>query len=805
MKKINPHFLFSSVLLAILIFALSNRMFDVFPLGEFLNPFTGALQDGAGDEQLNSIHVNDKLNLKDSVHVYFDERRVPHIFANNSDDLFFTQGYVTASFRLWQMDFLTYVAAGRLSEIMGNNFLDNDRLQRRRGILDAAEKSLALIEKDPEVDRVLTNYTNGVNAYISQLSNKDLPVEYKALDYRPEPWTKLKSVLIMKYMAQVLSGFEEDISMTNLMLALGEDDFNLIYPDFHPHVSSITGHETPFGPAEIPRVKKPDYLDYSFMSSQKALVENIYNPAQGSNNWVVSGKKTKSGNTILCNDPHLNMSLPAIWIEMQLSSPGMNVYGVAIPGTPAITIGFNNAIAWGTTNGTTDVKDWYKIKVNQDYTKYELDGEWKELKYRVEEIKVRGRPAFLDTVYYTVHGPIVMDEFYNTAPEFLNLALHWELHRPSNEFATFIRLNKAATYAEYRDAIASYSCPVQNFIFAGKDTISINHRGAIAKKKNGQGRFILDGKESACLYSGYIPDDSLPHVLNPACGYVFSANQLPTNPGYPYYYNGYFSDVRANRINKLLSNDSAFDIARMEAMQLDNVNELASDALPYLTGILDTLNLAPSFHSKLRALMGWNGSYDSNSPNPLLFELWWGYIAKYTWDELSSYSFYSAPPRDYILLGLLKNDPGNKYFDKQGTSQKENAADIIKSAFLTAVTEYEKNAKEGRVTWGDYNKVDIRHMTKLGAFSVTQLPCSGSPHAINAVTSSSGPSWRMIVELGERPKAVGIFPGGESGRAGSRYYDDFVNDWQKGKYYPLNYYLSPSEASQNPAAVWILK
>jgi penicillin amidase len=398
MKKVSKDFVYPLLALILLTIILSYRLFNICPLGKFLNPFIGALQNTHDDDLINSnLEILD-LELLDSVNVFYDDRKVPHIFAKNDDDLFFCQGYITASLRLWQMDFITYACAGRLSEIFGDEYVDSDRTQRRRGLLEAATNSLELISMDAKTDSVLTAYTNGVNAYIDQLNYKKLPLEYKVLDYIPEHWTKLKTILILKYMGQVLSGYEEDISMTDLILMLDEKDFNALYPSFNTHVSSITDFNKQFKKENIKQIYKPDYLDNSFLFLNRSAVQENFNPKLGSNNWVVSGKKTKSGHTILCNDPHLSLSLPSIWLEMQLSSPSENVYGVSIPGTPSIIIGFNKDIAWGMTNGAIDVKDWYKLKLSDDYKRYKFDSLWKDLKYRVEEIKIRNRRSVFDTV-----------------------------------------------------------------------------------------------------------------------------------------------------------------------------------------------------------------------------------------------------------------------------------------------------------------------------------------------------------------------------------------------------------------------
>ncbi|HEY0066293.1 MAG TPA: penicillin acylase family protein [Flavisolibacter sp.] len=808
MKRIRTYFAFPLIVLTLLIFALSSQMFGLPPLGKLLDPFIGAVQNG-GDRHINetSLSISEK-ELSDSVQVFFDERKVPHIYAKNEQDLYFTQGYVTASLRLWQMDFLSYAAAGRLTEVLGKEeFVSYDRNQRRLGIWDAAKKSLAMMEKDPETNRVLTAYTNGVNAYIRNMTYKDLPFEYKLLDYKPEPWTKLKSVLILKNMANLLSGYGEDVSMTKMYLALGEEKFGKLYPDFHTHISPVMNTPAPSKDIAMTPFKKPDYLDYSFLSTTPVVPSTgNYNPRLGSNSWAVSGKKTKSGFPILASDPHLNLSLPGVWVEMQLSAPGVNVYGVSIPGTPAVIIGFNDKIAWGITNGADDVKDWYKLKITEDYKKYELDGNWHDLKFRVEEIKRRGGlKSIYDTIYSTVHGPIINDRSFRSNPELMNCALKWELHNASNEFLAFLKINKATNYDEFKDGLKHYSCPVQNFTFISKDnTIAVNHQGNIAVKWPGQGKFILDGTRSDHIATRYIPADSLPQSHNPETNYVLSANQHPTNAGYPYYYNGYYSETRANRLRDVLDRENGLDIARMEALQLDNTNYFAEQVLPLLLQNTDRTRLNAAQQQVLDRMASWKGTYNSADESAKVFDMWWKNVTDYTWDELRSYPFFLRAPESYVLMDFIRNEPANEYFDRRVTTKKENAADIITEAFAAATGEYDKAKQAGKVKWSDFNRVNIMHLTNLPAFSRMNLPSAGHPDALNATSASWGPSWRMIVELGDRPKAFGIYPGGQSGNVGSANYDNFVSDWNQGKYYPLHYFLSPAEASKAAGSTWIL-
>ncbi|MFQ5629976.1 MAG: penicillin acylase family protein, partial [bacterium] len=373
------------------------------PLGKFLSPFTGFWQNGTqGDETVDTLEFPE---LRDKVTVVWDDRRVPHIFAQNAYDLYFAQGYITARNRLWQMEFQTHAAAGRLSEIVGERALPLDKFRRRIGMVYVAENSLKMMRSDEVGIETVLAYTAGVNAHIRELNGSNKPLEYKILNYTPEEWTPLKCALLLKYMSWDLTGRNSERAMTRTREALGDDFMKTLYPDYPPFQDPIVPSETKwdFTPKTI---QQPSSVFTPSASAQIDLPQpHRWN---GSNNWAVSGAKTASGNAILSSDPHLLLRLPSVWYEMQLSMPGLNVYGVTLPGSPAVTIGFNNAIAWGMTNAGSDVLDWYEIKFKDNsYDEYWHDGQWKSTVGRIEKIKVRGGEAVIDTVYYTHHGPVV--------------------------------------------------------------------------------------------------------------------------------------------------------------------------------------------------------------------------------------------------------------------------------------------------------------------------------------------------------------------------------------------------------------
>lgn len=786
MKIKSLGFLFPLITLTFLVIIFNQKIGMIPPVGTFFNPFIGAVQNKKIEKDNLTLDFKGK-----NFEVTFDKRMVPHIFARKSKDIYFAQGYVTASDRLWQMDFISYASAGRLSEIFGEVYLEYDRTQRRTGILWSSENTLKYIESDPETKKVLDNYTEGVNAWINQLSDGQLPYEYKLIGYKPEQWTNLKTVLVMKYIAAILTGYEEDYASTHMLLALGEKDFRMLYPEYSLKNTDFSEGLTVL----LDSIPYNEYINYSFLSKTPTSMKSNYNPRLGSNSWAVSGEKTTSGNAILCNDPHLNLSYPSIWYEVQLSDKNMNVYGVSIPGTPGVIIGYNDHISWGVTNGATDVRDWYKVDLTTNYSHYKMDGVQKKTTRRIERVKVKGVKEFLDTIYFTEHGPVVYDEKFNPMGQMKNHALKWTLHEPSNEFRTFIKLNKSKNYEDFSEAISHYKTPVQNFTYADKNgMVGTRHQGRIYNRWQGQGKFILDGTLSDHLYSDEL-ETFLLEVRNPKSGFVYSANNNPFTVEDSIYSHGYYSELRADKINKELSKEKKLNTDIMKEMQLDNKNHFAEMALPILLGIIGEDN------NYYKELSEWDCTFVKESTTAVLFEDWWNAIENKTWDELTRYNFFVRYPDDLILLNMIRTDKQNSFFDILETSDIESAEIIVKAA----LNEVAENHRQDIENWGQRNTVFINHLTNIPQLGENHLELNGHPDALNAVSINFGPSWRMIVEMDETPVAYGIYPGGQSGNPASPYFNSFTEDWKNGKYYKLERYKTISEARKGATYTWISK
>jgi len=794
----------------LLAYAANTKFGDVPPLLEFLNPFTGFWQNAEG----KNAFANNSISLPgtfEAVDIAFDDRLIPHIFAKNDHDVYFAQGYVTAMHRLWQMDFQTRYAAGRLSEVVGEKAIELDKYQRRMGMVFGAEQSLKGMMDDPKSKEMILAYTEGINAYIHTLKTSKFPIEYKILDFTPEDWTPIKCALLLKQMSAVLAMGSDEFYMTNILKKFGPAITENLFPDQQVNEEPIipVGTKWNFKPLPIPVA--PAGLNQMLSSSIKTKQQE---EGIGSNNWAVSGKKTLSGFPILANDPHLNLTLPSIWYQIQLNAPGLNAYGVSLPGAPGIIIGYNDKIAWGVTNVAADVLDFYQIKF-QDTThkSYWFDNKWKRTTQRVETIVVKNKKNILDTVIYTHQGPVV----YFQKPEKFSMskniptgnALRWIAHERSNELLTFFYLNRGKNYNDYRKALTYYTAPAQNFIFASADNdIAITPNGKFPLKYKDQGKYILDGTDPKNDWQGWIPADQNPTVKNPPRDFVSSANQSSTDKTYPYYINWEFGPYeRGKRINDKLAAMTKITADSMRVMQSDSYSIFAQNLLPAILPQVNLGQLNATQKEAYTVLQRWNLSYDSNRIAASIFELWSIRLNFDIWDDEFTIADVPMryPSRDRSLAMILK-EPKAKWFDNVNTPQKETLEDLVNESFKFACDSMER--KYGPIgknwQWGNVKGTNVPHLAKIPGFGSKVINMGGAKGTINALSETNGPSWRMVVELGTKPKGHGVYPGGQSGNPGSFYYDDMINTWANGKLNDLYLMQSVTDTSAKIISRWQL-
>lgn len=495
-----------------------------------------------------------------------DERGVPYIEAASEADLYFAQGYATASDRLWQMDVLRRAARGELAEIFGRVVLEEDKKHRRYGFAGLAEKQIASLA--PPLRAALEAYARGVSAFIASRDEQTLPVEFRILKYRPRAWTAADCAMVGALLAEDLSTTYRTDLMRAMLSDLPPEKRAAILPEFSPLDVPVVGSDRVKSrpatqSASAGRVVQVSQDWLSVLSADAATEEaslaRVGLHAEGraaSNNWVVSGKRTASGKPLLANDPHLAPTAPSIWYLVHLSAPGLRVAGVTLPGAPGVIIGHNERIAWGMTNLGPDVQDLYRETFDPaNPRRYKTPSGWREAEVRREEIKVRKSPTDAATelvtldVIVTRHGPVILekgDERY---------ALRWTMLDPQAfSFPTVHHINRARNWDDFRAALKSYPGPTQNFVYADVDGhIGYYGAGNIPIRKSGDGSVPYDGTTDAGEWTRFIPFDKLPHVYDPPSGMIVTANQRVVGRDYPYFLTREWSEpYRAYRIKELL-------------------------------------------------------------------------------------------------------------------------------------------------------------------------------------------------------------------------------------------------------------
>lgn len=794
--------------------ALSRPLGGKPAVGPLLNPFTGfwahmhaaKKQDAHAD--LDRLAPKIAAGLQKDARLLFDNRDVPRIFARTTHDRFFLHGFLTARMRLWQMDFLSRIPLGRLSEVVGARAIEMDTFYRRIGIPEAAEAWVREIDQNPETKEAMEAYVDGVNAYLDAMRPEELPMEFRLMRYKPEPWTKLKSAGIMKYMNTRLSGSNAlaELRRTNTLLKISGEEFDGLFPEFAFRATPIIPPTVAF---DFPEQKIP--APFATPKVGPIPMRGLFfpgTPAIGSNSWAVDGSRTASGSPMLAGDPHLGLQLPAIWYETQMSSEDTNVYGTVIPGLPAIIIGFNEEIAWTLTNGGSDVTDWYKITF-QDETKqkYKFGGEWMPLRIRQEVIKVKDAPDVVFDLRYTHHGPVAIDIPANPdegRPEPLALALRWTAHDGSKELEAFLDLNRAKSFNDYKAALSKFTGPPHNYsVITRSGEIGLWHAGKVPLRYLGQGNTVSDGADPLADWKAFIPFEQMPHLHKPQEGYLESANQKPVGLEYPYPFPGNYSPFyRGERIAELLDNATGVTRDEFRKLQLDNKNMKAAWLLPLMLRELPLQALSPKAAILARALEGWNYMHDAELVAPTLWLAWWAEFEDAVWEgEIGKRKTSVKLPGDETLAGLMFEEPESSWFDKPETPEKETLPDILRLSLEAAVKALEEKSGPLEEPFppsyklGNSKGLTLSHLGRIPTLGRGKLFLGGGDEIVNAITEDHGPSVRMVVEfMQDGPKAAINYPGGQSGSAASRHYTDFVDSWAQGDLADIRF-LSRIDAS----------
>ena len=768
--------------------------------------------------------------LHSSVEVLRDAQGVPQIYATDTHDVFFAQGYVHAQDRFWQMDFWRHIGSGRLSEMFGESQLETDKFLRTMGWARVVEQELAAL--DPGARAALEAYAEGVNAYLAERRGPSLSLEYAVLGlltpgYTPEPWTPMHSLTWAKAMAWDLGGnMKLELERAVLLRKLGPQRLAELFPAY---------------PAENPIIVAGPYAarhgGYAFaaeldaaqpaLSRVGARLQTLYTllggglEGIGSNNWVVSGSRTTSGAPLLADDMHLGLRIPSIWYENGLhcepvgAACPLEVVGYSFAGLPGVIVGHNQDIAWGVTNVGPDVQDLYLERLNpQNPDQYEVNGQWVDMTIVEETIQVAGSEPVLLTVRTTRHGPILsdVDDAYaglaaaqaGATGEQYAVALRWTALDPTSIVRSELRLNQAHNWDEFRAALRDWDVPSQNFVYADRaGNIGYQTPGRIPVRAAGDGRLPVPGWTDEFEWQGYIPFEELPSLFNPPQGFIATANNAVVGAGYPYLITTDWDyGYRARRIVDLLAATpkvSAEDIQRIHG---DDYNAMG----PVLVPLIEKLefDIEESHVSETtRLLVGWDYQNRLDSAPAALFNAFWRHLLLDTFADELPPNWIPGSSQAFTVVRQLVQDPANAWWDDLRTSTLETRDDIFKTALAEAVTEVEAQLGKdpARWTWGALHTTTFKNES-LGRSGVAPIEAlfnrgpfatAGGSSIVNATSWDPvlgyavnwGPSQRMIVDLADFDRTLAVHTTGQSGHAYHVNYIDMADPWRTIQYFPL--------------------
>ena len=784
--------------------------------------------------------------LDGTVDVYRDKMGIPHIYASTTHDLFFTQGYVHAQERFWQMDTWRHIGSGELSNMFGKGQVETDTFLRTLGWRQTAEAELKQLS--PDSLAILQAYTDGVNAYLKDHTDTTLSLEYAVLgllspDYVIEVWQPVHSLTWGKAMAWDLRGnMDEEITRAVLLKTLTPEQVDELYPPYptdHPVIVNKIGDGTAKVNSQAASAI-PDYQSVTTDLEQVAQNIALLNPLLGelsdgigSNSWALSGKLTNTGTPLLANDPHLSIQMPSIWYQVDMHCMPKNdacpfeVAGFSFAGVPGVVIGHNGKIAWGFTNTGPDVMDLYIEKVNpENPNQYEVNGKWVDFATRTESISVVGSEAVDITVRSTRHGPVISDSygplknqgdpkdkefvpFKDRAgielPEQYVIALKWTALTPSTPFEAIWGFDKAQNWTDFRAAAKNFHVPAQNLVYADVEgNIGYQMPGDIPIRANGDGRYPVPGWTDEYEWTGFIPFEEQPYTFNPPEGYIATANNQVPPRDYPYLITADWDyGYRANRIVQMIDDaPGKIDIAYIQKMHGDAFDASAAGLVP----VLMQTKISDPHLTEVRSLLeGWDFQATVDSAPAALYASFWSHLLADTFnDDLPEKYWPKGGDQYFEVTRHIIDDNNNAWWDDKSTTDKvETRDDIFAKAFAEAVAEMEKTLGKdtSKWKWGDLHTATFRNGT-LGESGISLIedlfnrgpyPTGGGKSIVNATGWSTIdgyfvnwlPSMRMIVDLGDLNNSLTVHTTGQSGHAYNEHYDDMAPMWADVKYYPM--------------------
>ncbi len=692
--------------------------------------------------------------LGDSVQVIRDRWGVPHIYASNLDDMFFAQGFVQAQDRLWQMEMYRRTYEGTLAEIMGPAYVRHDQLARLfqyRGPWDDNE----FRSYHPEGRRIFEAFARGVNAFIAQAGDR-LPVEFRLTGIRPQPWTA-EVALLRTQTAMPIGDAAAELTLARSVVQLGVDSANRAarpspYRDLVVPPGVDLSLITPAVPAALTGLRqgivRPELLpQYRTMPGASASANTgVQENSPGSNNWVISGRLTATGNVIVANDPHRNVANPSIRYIVHLNAPGWDVIGATEAVLPGVPIGHNGRIAWGLTIVGTDQSDVYVEDVNPaNRNEVRFRGAWERLRTVRDTIRVKGAASVVVEHKFSRHGPVFHEDTVNRKAYAMRSTMY---DQGSAGYVSALRYHALGNCREFLDAQVYYKAPTENMICGDREgNIAWQASAASPKRPNWHGRLPVSGS-GAFEWDGLRND--LPRELNPERGWIATANHDIHPPGYdpPLFFKAGPQDGRYRRIAEVLAAGRGFTMADMQALQHDAHSAPAARDIPLFRG---WTSADPEIERARTLIAAWDAQHRRESTAAVIYR---GVAAAM---GAESRAAETPSARRQVLLEAA-----------------------LRAGLDSARREQGNDPSTWR--WGRNNTSQLPH-SLVRAFDIPPVERHGGQGFVAAV----GATYREIIDLGNVDASMVTNVPGQSGQPGSPFYANLVESYGRGEYFPLAY------------------
>ncbi|QXP73472.1 penicillin acylase family protein [Tenacibaculum sp. AHE15PA] len=744
--------------------------------------------------------------ISDKVTVHYDEVGVPHIEAKNQQDAYTALGYVHAQDRLWQMELIRRIAAGRLAEVFGKELLKTDTFFSGLGIEEAANKTIHNLDRNSEAYKLTEAYLNGINQFIEEGAT---PLEFYLVGLEKEKYTIKDVYNVFGYMAFSFAvAHKTDPLLTEVKEKLGDAYFKELNGANYENLTFIKSE------------KKPE-LNASFAQAMNTLLDKLpISPFIGSNSWVLGPEKTKSGKVIFANDPHIGFSQPSVWYQSHIKTPDYEIYGFNLALTPFPLLGHNRNYAYGLTMFENDDVDFYYEENNPNNPmEYKTPFGYEKYKLIDKKIKVKGDADTTFQVKVSKHGP-VMNGLIDFIDDERPIAMQWIYTKLNNQLLNVsYEMSHAKSLQEFKNGASKLHAPGLNIMYGdAKDNIAWFASGKLYKYRDSLNtKLILNGASGKDEIKEWLDFEENPQAINPSLNYVYSANNQPDSIAGMLYPGYYLSEDRARRIVDLLAPKNDWTKEDVGEMIYDVTSPVVPEIIMYLSRSVNRSQLTPSEKKAFHILKNWKGYYGKEEIAPVIYtRLWYEFVKNTYKDEMGAAfkQFANTPLEEKAVASQVKKEQ-SVWWDDITTKKIEDKEAIVTKSFQNTVAFLQKQLGENVEGWHWKRVTSVEYEHPIGKaggllrkfFNVGPFETNGGDQVINnqiytidstgVYNIKAGPSTRRIVDFSDVENSMAILPTGQSGNVFSTHYKDQAKKYLNGEFVKMKLNQSSIKESEN--------